>query len=170
MLAKKLDLTDEQTAQVEEIFRNSQTRAERHEAIEALLTPEQRAKHAEMKATRGAHGKAGCAHAGKAECGHAGKAGCAHAGKAGHGHHGKPGHGKDPATHAAWIQGKLGLSDEQTSQIATAIAGATTREEKHAALETILSPEEFAQLKEMASHRRHGDGESCPCGLKPDQE
>lgn len=84
----------------------------------------------------------------------------AHSTQAAHGKHGA--HGKfDPAAHAAKLQGKLGLTDEQTTALEVAFSS-DSKKEKHAALKEILTEDQLAELKQGHGwkhgkhHAKHG--------------
>ncbi len=139
-LKAELGLSDDQVAELQSAFANSTSREEHRAALEAILTPEQLAKHQEMmQRWRGMRGH--------------------HPGKMG------PGRFRDPAAHIAMLEDQLGLSDDQVTQLQAAFAKATSREEHRAALESILTPEQLAKHQEMMKQRRGKRGMRGPRGM-----
>ncbi len=139
MLQEKLGLSDDQTAELEAIFADKSQRGAKHEAIKGILTPDQLAQFEEMKGKRGHGGK-----------------------------HGMRGFMKDPQQHAARMQEKLGLTDDQAAQLEAVFADKSKRGEKHEAIKGILTPDQLAELEKMRSMRGHDGQCGCDgqCGMK----
>ena len=129
-LQEELGLTDEVTAKVAAVFAEPKSPEATHEALKEILAPEEYAQFEEMIAEHGRWG---------------GKQGS----KAGF---------RAPKKHAAWLQAELGLSDDQTSKVETALSASKSREEMQKALEGILTPEQLAQHEQLMSERRHHFG------------
>lgn len=71
------------------------------------------------------------------------------------GPHGKRGM-RNPAMRAGRLQKRLGLSDEQTAKLETALKDGLSREDQMKVLEEILTPEQLTQYKEMMTGRGRG--------------
>lgn len=150
-LQKKLGLTDEQTRRVEQVLEAESTMEARHAAMKDVLTADQ---YTELELLMAEHG---------------GKHGAKHGMHGKHGaKHGK--HGKlDGAGHAAKLQEKLGLSDDQTAQV-EAVFAQSDRQERSAKLEAILTADQLEQYTAFKAHHggrgcghgKHGDAKDCP--------
>ena len=145
-LQKELDLTDEVTARVETVFKETTGREEKQEALGSILSPEQFEQFEEMVANRGRW----------------------------HKKHGFKSGFKAPGKHAFWLKEELELTDEQVARVEAALAETTSREEMHEAIKGILTPEQLTLHEELMAERHscfgkrgkhHERGDGPPSGM-----
>ncbi len=146
-LQEKLGLTDEQTRRVGQALEAESTMEARHAAMRKILTADQ---YAELELLMAEHGGKHGMHGAK------------------HGMHGAK-HGMlDGAGHATKLQAKLGLTDDQTAQVA-ATFDKNDGQDHLAKLEAILTADQLEQYKAFKAHHgehdcehgKHGDATGC---------